>query len=90
MIAISSARRAREVGEFLPQRFAALVENLPHEVGRALVGHLVVAFDRLLHDDGRRRDSAVIEVDDLRADRVARAESRSSNPRSEPPLLHPR
>ena len=64
------SRAASELGEFLAQRFAALVEDLPHVVGRALVGELVEALHRLLHHDGRWRNAPVVEVDDIWIDRV--------------------
>ena len=61
---------AGEVGELLAEGFAALVEDLPHVVGRAFIGELVVALDGLLDDDGRGRDAAVVEIDDVRIDGV--------------------
>jgi len=45
--------RAGEVGQFLAEGFAALVEDLPHVVGGAFVGELVVALDGLLDYEGR-------------------------------------
>ena len=58
-------RRAGQLGELLAQRLAALVEDAPHVIGRTFVGELVVALDGLLHHDGRRRDAAIVEVDEV-------------------------
>ena len=56
---------AGQLCQLLAQRLAALIENAPHIVGWPLVGELVVALDRLLHHDGRGRDSPVIEIDEV-------------------------
>ena len=63
-------RGAGQRGQLLAQRLAALVENAPHVVGRPLVGELVVALHRLLHHDGRGRDSAVVQVHEVGIHRV--------------------
>ena len=62
--------RAGQVGKLFAQRLAALVEDAPHVIRRPLVGELVIALDGLLHHDGRGRNAAVVEVDDVGVDRV--------------------
>ncbi len=59
-----------QIRQLLPQRLPPLIEDLPHVIGRPFVRKLVVALHRLLHYDGRGRNPAVVQVDDVRVDRI--------------------
>ncbi len=69
-MAISPGWRAGQRGQLFAQRLAALVENAPHVIGRTFVGELVVALHGLLHHDGRRRNAAIVQVDEVGIHRV--------------------
>ena len=69
-MAISSVLVPASLRQLFAQWFAALVENAPHVIRRPFVGELVVTLHGLLHHDGRGRHAAVVQIDEVRIDRV--------------------